>query len=113
MVTSRLLQWTLRKSPKTATVSTLLEFGQFSSKWQTACLIQSHRYKYLIKKNLIDFGFAGWMADFGEYTPMGATSKYEDRSDIFHMKPMIIRWLSVSVEVEYYQMVIKTWVADD
>jgi len=33
----------------------------------------------LIKQNLIDFGFAGWMADFGEYTPMGATSKYADR----------------------------------
>jgi len=36
-------------------------------------------YKDLIKKNLIDFGFAGWMADFGEYTPMGATTKYADR----------------------------------
>jgi len=36
-------------------------------------------YKDLIKQNLIDFGFAGWMADFGEYTPMGATSKYADR----------------------------------
>ena len=28
---------------------------------------------------MIDFGFAGWMADFGEYTPMDATSKYADR----------------------------------
>jgi len=36
-------------------------------------------YKDLIKQNLIDFGFAGWMADFGEYTPMGATTKYADR----------------------------------
>ena len=42
MVISRLLQWTLPKSPKTATVSTLLEFGQFTSNWQTAFLIQSH-----------------------------------------------------------------------
>ena len=50
----------------------------------------SHRYKDLIKQNLIDFGFAGWMADFGEYTPMGATSKYADRS--IHMKPLIIIW---------------------
>ena len=38
-----------------------------------------NRYKDLIKQNLIDFGFAGWMADFGEYTPMGATTKYADR----------------------------------
>ena len=37
------------------------------------------RYKDLIKENLIDFGFAGWMADFGEYTPMEATSQYADR----------------------------------
>ena len=36
-------------------------------------------YKDLMKKNLIDFGFAGWMADFGEYTPTSARTKFADR----------------------------------
>ena len=36
-------------------------------------------YKNLIKENLIDFGMAGWMADFGEYTPVGARSEYSAR----------------------------------
>lgn len=29
-------------------------------------------YKGIIKKNMIDFGLAGWMADFGEYLPTDA-----------------------------------------
>ncbi|KAH9503598.1 hypothetical protein Btru_066941 [Bulinus truncatus] len=29
-------------------------------------------YKNVIKTNLIDFGFGGWMADFGEYLPVDA-----------------------------------------
>ena len=29
-------------------------------------------YKSLIKENVLDLGFAGWMADFGEYTPVEA-----------------------------------------
>lgn len=29
-------------------------------------------YKSVIRKNLIDFGLAGWMADFGEYLPTDA-----------------------------------------
>ena len=36
-------------------------------------------YKDLMKKNLVDFGFAGWMADFGEYTPTMARSSFADR----------------------------------
>lgn len=24
----------------------------------------------MVKKNIIDFGFSGWMADFGEYLPV-------------------------------------------
>jgi alpha-glucosidase len=31
-------------------------------------------YKDLIKENLLKFGLAGWMADFGEYTPVEAYS---------------------------------------
>jgi len=47
-------------------------------------------YKELIKENMINFGFAGWMADFGEYTPIGARSKYsarwwgEDHGEVLH-----------------------------
>jgi len=29
-------------------------------------------YKEIIKKNMIEFGFSGWMADFGEYLPTDA-----------------------------------------
>ena len=36
-------------------------------------------FKDVIKTNLIDFGFAGWMADFGEYTPTYARSAFADR----------------------------------
>ncbi len=36
-------------------------------------------YKQLMKTNLIDFGFAGWMADFGEYTPITARSGFSER----------------------------------
>lgn len=31
-------------------------------------------YKNIIKKNMLELGFAGWMADFGEYTPITATT---------------------------------------
>ena len=36
-------------------------------------------YKDLMKENLVNFGFAGWMADFGEYTPTSARSSFADR----------------------------------
>ena len=36
-------------------------------------------YKDLIKTNLIDLGISGWMADFGEYTPMNAKTGFEGR----------------------------------
>merc|ERR1712179_300537 len=35
--------------------------------------------KNLMKENLIDLGLAGWMADFGEYTPVEARSDYAAR----------------------------------
>lgn len=31
-------------------------------------------YKNVIKRNLLDLGFSGWMADFGEYTPITAST---------------------------------------
>jgi alpha-glucosidase len=32
-------------------------------------------YKRIIRKNLIDFGLSGWMADFGEYLPVASVLK--------------------------------------
>ncbi len=36
-------------------------------------------YKQLITENLLGLGFAGWMADFGEYTPISARSRFASR----------------------------------
>lgn len=47
-------------------------------------------FKELMKTNLLDLGLAGWMADFGEYTPTYARSKFaarswgEDHGEILH-----------------------------
>lgn len=47
-------------------------------------------YKDLIKTNLLDLGFSGWMADFGEYTPMKAKTNFygrwwgDDYGEILH-----------------------------
>ena len=47
-------------------------------------------YKDLMKKNLVDFGFCGWMADFGEYSPIEARSQSgqdwwgQDHGEILH-----------------------------
>ena len=32
-------------------------------------------YKTMIKENVLDLGIAGWMADFGEYTPLEARTR--------------------------------------
>ena len=43
-----------------------------------------------MKKNLVDFGFCGWMADFGEYSPIEARTKTseawwgKDHGEILH-----------------------------
>ena len=47
-------------------------------------------YKSLIKENLLDLGIAGWMADFGEYTPVEARTQFparwwgEDHGELLH-----------------------------
>ena len=33
-------------------------------------------YKQMMKENMLDLGIRGWMADFGEYTPTNARTKY-------------------------------------
>ena len=64
------------------------DFGQFNVstvdiiKHDPSCnCLNSARiwYKDLIKANLLDLGIAGWMADFGEYTPMNAKTGFDGR----------------------------------
>ena len=44
----------------------------------------------MMRENVLDLGFAGWMADFGEYTPVEARTQFparwwgEDRGEILH-----------------------------
>ena len=61
-------------------------------------------FKDLMTKNLIDLGLAGWMADFGEYTPTLARSKYaerwwaEDSGEILH-QIFSLEWAKLNREV--------------
>jgi alpha-glucosidase len=41
-------------------------------------------YKDVIKKNMIDFGLSGWMADFGEYLPADAVLHNGVSAEIMH-----------------------------
>ena len=40
--------------------------------------------KNIIKKNMIDFGFSGWMADFGEYLPTDCVLSSGENPEIVH-----------------------------
>ena len=40
--------------------------------------------KGIIKKNMIDFGFSGWMADFGEYLPTDAVLYSGENAELVH-----------------------------
>lgn len=62
-------------------------------------------YKDMMKQNLLDLGMAGWMADFGEYTPTNAVSAAEaswwgqaDRGEILHQK-ISEDWASLNREL--------------
>ena len=54
-------------------------------------------YKNLIKKNMIEFGLSGWMADFGEYLPVDAVLySGEDAAMIHNEWPAI--WAKMNRE---------------
>ena len=61
-------------------------------------------YKTMIRENVLDLGFAGWMADFGEYTPVEARTKFparwwgEDRGEILHQR-ISQEWAKLNMEV--------------
>ncbi|XP_046653529.1 sulfoquinovosidase-like isoform X2 [Daphnia pulicaria] len=49
-------------------------------------------YADLIQKNIIEFGFKGFMADFGEYTPIEAVSESSDPYEFHNLLPVL--WAS-------------------
>lgn len=55
-------------------------------------------YKELMIRNLVEFGFGGWMADFGEYLPSDAVFFSEARgSDMHNLWPAL--WAQLNREV--------------
>lgn len=53
-------------------------------------------YKNVIKVNLIDFGLAGWMADFGEYLPTDAVLYSGESAELLHN-----RWPALWARLNY------------
>ncbi|MBQ3662989.1 MAG: alpha-glucosidase [Clostridia bacterium] len=55
----------------------------------------------LIKKNMLDFGISGWMADFGEYLPVDCVLHDGDPAKLHNLWPVL--WAKVNREaVEEY-----------
>ncbi|MFZ5353295.1 MAG: alpha-glucosidase [Bacillota bacterium] len=54
-------------------------------------------YKDVIKKNMIDFGLSGWMADFGEYLPTDAILHNGISAEIMHNQWPVL-WAKVNRE---------------
>lgn len=53
--------------------------------------------KGIIKKNMIDFGFSGWMADFGEYLPTDAVLYSGEDAELVH-NTWPARWAKLNRE---------------
>ena len=53
-------------------------------------------YKSIIRKNMIDLGMSGWMADFGEYLPMDAVLHEGTPEDLHNQWPVI--WAELNRE---------------
>lgn len=53
-------------------------------------------YKNVIQVNLIDFGLAGWMADFGEYLPTDAVLYSRESAELLHN-----RWPALWAQLNY------------
>lgn len=54
-------------------------------------------YKQLIKKNMIEFGLAGWMADFSEYLPADAVLWSRESAEKIHNQWPVL-WAKVNRE---------------
>lgn len=61
----------------------------------------------LIQRNIIEFGFKGFMADFGEYTPIDAVAVSEpsDPYEFHNLLPVLwastvrYKWLSLAIKI--------------
>ena len=53
--------------------------------------------KGIIKENMIDFGFSGWMADFGEYLPTDCVLHSGENAEIVH-NTWPARWAKINRE---------------
>ena len=55
-------------------------------------------YKEVIKRNMIDLGFSGWMADFGEYLPTDAVFHGGQSGELLHNHWPVL-WAKLNREV--------------
>ncbi|WP_446898455.1 alpha-glucosidase [Clostridium sp. LBM24168] len=63
----------------------LVEFGEFYAGIVDFTMPEACRwYKSLIKREMIDLGLSGWMADFGEYLPADVVLKNGMSPEIMH-----------------------------
>ena len=63
----------------------VIDFGQFNGAIVDLTNPQAFQwYKMIIRRNLIDLGISGWMADFGEYLPCDARLHLPLDSSLMH-----------------------------
>ena len=76
----------------------LVDFGEFDCGIVDLTNTQAFEwYKNVIKRNLIDFGLDGWMADFGEYLPTDAKLHNQKSAKLMHNAwPML--WAKANFE---------------
>ena len=68
----------------------LFDFGEFSCGVVDLTDAEAFGwYKNVIKTNLIEFGFRGWMADFGEYLPADAVCRGGSGLEMHNLWPLL------------------------
>lgn len=76
----------------------LVDFGEFNCGVVDLTNIEAYEwYKNNIKRNLIEFGLDGWMADFGEYLPIDLKLKNQVSPMLEHNK-WPLRWAKCNYE---------------
>lgn len=63
----------------------LVDFGEFDAGIVDLTNPEAYSwYRDIIKRNLIEFGLSGWMADFGEYLPTDAVLHSGESAELLH-----------------------------